>query len=194
MSAKPHDQVTELLSAMDRGDQGAWIELLPLVDRELRRIADARLGKAPNSSLQVTDLVHETYLQLLQRAGRPWENRRHFYVVTARAMQNLLVDRARRAAADKRGGGRQHVPLTEYAILEEPPALEMLLLHDALAKLEQVDRQQHEIVLLRYFAGLSIDEVAQAMGMSPSTIDRHWRFARAWLRRQMDGPAGNEGL
>jgi len=186
--APPTDEpVTELLRAMDRGEPDAWSQLLPLVDRHLRRLADARLGRSPDSSLQITDLVHETYLQMMQRSGGSWNDRRHFYGVAAHAMHGLLVDRARRAAAQKRGGGQRIVPLSDEPAAVEPPAFEMLALHDALQALADIDRQQHEIVMLRYFAGLSIDEVAQALEVSASTIDRQWRFARAWLQRTMAG-------
>jgi RNA polymerase sigma factor (TIGR02999 family) len=187
MPSPSDEPVTELLRAMDRGEPDAWSRLLPLVDRQLRRLADARLGRTPGSSLQVTDLVHETFLQMMQRSGGSWNDRRHFYGVAAHAMHGLLVDRARRATAAKRGGERQTLSLHDEPAAVEPPALEMLALHDALRKLADIDRQQHEIVMLRYFAGLSIDEVAQALDVSASTIDRQWRFARAWLQRTMAG-------
>lgn len=186
--ATPTDEpVTELLRAMDRGESDAWSRLLPLVDRHLRRLADARLGRNPGSSLQVTELVHETYLQMMQRSGGSWNDRRHFYGVAAHAMHGLLVDRARRAATAKRGGNERIVALADEPAAVEPPAIEMLALHDALQRLSEIDDRQHEIVMLRYFAGLSIDEVAKALDLSASTVDRQWRFARAWLQRAMIG-------
>lgn len=187
MPPASNEPVTAILRAMDRGDADAWSQLLPIVDQQLRRLADARLGRSPASSLQVTDLVHETYLQMMQGSGGSWRDRRHFYGVAAHAMHGLLVDRARRASAQKRGGGQRNVQLNDEPAATELPALETLALNDALQQLAEIDRQQHEIVMLRYFAGLSIDEVAQAMGTSPSSVDRQWRFARAWLQRTIAG-------
>ncbi|MCA8953386.1 MAG: sigma-70 family RNA polymerase sigma factor [Planctomycetes bacterium] len=185
MTSPRTHRVTELLAAIAGGRAAAWHELLPIVGAELRRIAGARLGRGPRRSLGVTELVNETCIRLLQRDGVDFENRRHFYGVVAHAMQGLLVDHARRACRQKRGGGVRRITLRDEPIAPAP-LTELLAVHEALARLAAIDRVQHEIVLLRYFSGLSIDEVADVLAVSPSTVDRQWRFARAWLRRELD--------
>jgi RNA polymerase sigma factor (TIGR02999 family) len=185
-------RVTELLVALDGGERSAWDELLPIVDAEFRHIARVRLGRGPRRGLNVTELVNETYVRLLQRSGGNWQSRRHFYGVVARAMQGLLLDHARRMTRLKRGGRQRPVTLPEDLVAETRPADDVLAMHEALSRLEVVDPVQHEIVLLRYFSGLGIDETAQALAVSPSTVDRQWRFARAWLRRELDAVVAAE--
>lgn len=184
--------LTELLAAAGAGRPAVWSRLLPLVDAALRRLARERLGRGPRPSIGVTDLVHETYLRLLARQDLSFANRRHFYGVVARAMRDLLVDRARRATRQKRGGDRRRVTLCEDLLADRAAADELLAVHAALERLAGEHPAHHEVVLLRYYSGLGIDEVAAALGVSPSTVDRQWRFARAWLRRELDPPESAE--
>ena len=186
MLSPPSNQVTRLLAELEVGDARAWAQLVPAIDRELRRIARSRLPRGACHSLRVTDLVQETYVRLLRRDGGSWQDRRHFYRVVAKAMQGLLVDHLRRRVRLKRGGGRR-VTLRDDMLASDVGTESSLLVHEALDRLAEEDPRQHEIVMLRYFHGLGIDEVARLVGVSPATVDRQWRFARAWLRRQLDG-------
>ena len=179
-------EITRLLQAIRKGQDGAWERLVGLVYDELKRIAKYRLrARSPGGQLSTTELVHETYLQLLGRLEASWENRRHFFGAVAQCMKEILVDEARRRGRRKRGGDWQRVFLESGLLSASGNELELLALDAALEKLKLDDPVQYEIVLLRYFAGLSIDEVAQALEVSPSSVDRNWRFARAWLQREI---------
>lgn len=202
MSGGSRQDVTELVEAATRGDARAADELLPVVYEELRRLAQAHLSREPaGQTLQPTALVHEAYLRLL--GGQPgdtvkWDNRGHFFGAAARAMRHILVERARRHAAEKRGGGRQREELDEAIATiatdskgDEP--LDLVALDRALDELERRDKLQCDVVMLRYFAGLTIEQAAAALAMSPATVKNKWSFARAWLRRALteDGGAGD---
>jgi RNA polymerase sigma factor (TIGR02999 family) len=166
-------------------------ELLPLLYEELRHLAatlSARLP--PGQTLQPTALVHEAYLRLVGEQDPGWNGRRHFFGAAAQAMRQILIDQARRKGTHKRGGGGRRVELTEGLVVIEPPADDLLAVDEAIQKLQVEKPHLAEIAMLRYFAGLSVDETAAVLGMSASTLAREWRFARAWLVRQLgDAPS-----
>lgn len=180
---------TQLLEAASAGDANAAGALLPLVYDELRRLAARKLaGEKPGQTLDATGLVHEAYLRLLgpQGQSQPFSNRRHFFAASAQAMRHILVESARRKGSVKRGGhGRADFDL---ALLPAPElAEELLAVHEAVDGLAATDPQAAELVGLRYFAGLSIPEAAEVLGIGPRSADRLWAFARAWLRREIAG-------
>jgi RNA polymerase sigma factor (TIGR02999 family) len=186
-------EVTQILHAIAEGDPGAASELLPLVYDELRKLAAHRLAhQAPGQTLQPTALVHEAYLRLVGDAeGSDWDNRGHFFAAAAEAMRRILVENARRKGRRKRGGDLIRLNLDAAEQVAVPEIREDLLaLDEALTKLTSVDSQAAQLVELRYFAGLSIPEAAQILGVSPRTADRLWAFARVWLLREVggDGP------
>ncbi len=185
--------LTVLLDRLGQGDPEARDRVVAAVYGELRMLARQRLAKGPEVSLQATELVHEMYTRLFRREDLNWENRRHFFGVAARAMQDIVIDRARRAAAQKRGGEAEHVRLSRaFAAATESPE-DVVLLGEALDRLGDVDPMAAEIVRLRYFVGLSGDETAEALGVSPATVDRRWVYAKTWLHRAMRGEDGNDG-
>jgi RNA polymerase sigma factor (TIGR02999 family) len=173
-------EVTNILSALQRGDPRAADQLLPLVYEELRKLAAEKLTQEkPGQTLQPTALVHEAYLRLV--GGQQFDNRGHFFVAAAEAMRRLLIDKARRKATQKRGGQRQRQELDAIAAPQRDE--ELLALDEALERLAGTDAQAAELVKLRYFAGLSQAESAEVLGVSTRTADRIWAFARAWLRQ-----------
>src|SRR4051812_2067797 len=184
--------VTQILNAIERGDPKAAAELLPLVYDELRKLAAARLAdERPGQTLQPTALVHEAYLRLVGGGPHaPWNGRGHFVAAAAEAMRRILVEQARRRRAAKRGGDRGRTDLDPDAVTAPAPDDELLALHEALDRLAAAHPEKAELVKLRYFAGLTADQAADALGVSPSTADRHWAYARAWLGRALGGPAG----
>jgi RNA polymerase sigma factor (TIGR02999 family) len=160
-------------------------ELAPLVYDELRRVAAAYMRRErPGQTLQATALVNEAYLRLAQ-AGTPWNDRRHFVGIAARSMRQILVERARARGAQKRWGGMNRVSMTDSLALASDPEVMLPALDEAINKLEQIDPEQARIVELRYFAGMSVEEAADAMGISPATLKRRWSLARAWLFREL---------
>jgi len=189
-------QVTELLHAAKDGDSRASAELLPLVYDELRKLAAARLANEPGGgagyTLQATALVHEAYLKLVTDQEATWASRGHFFGAAALAMRRLLVDRARTKQAIKHGGGMDRVGLDEMMATGIEPAPERVIALDgALSKLEGLSKRGAEVVHLRVFAGLSVEETAMSLGVSERTVKEDWRFARAWLRRELgDGAPG----
>ncbi len=182
--------VTRLLEAANRGDPQAAAELLPLVYDQLRRLAVAKLAKEkPGQTLNPTALVHEAYLRLV--GDQQFSGRGHFFAAAAEAIRRILVEQARRKNAVKRGPAFQRVDVPLDALTAPAPASELLALNDALDALAEKDPQKAELVKLRYFAGLTADEAAEALGISPSTADRHWAYARAWLTRTIrEGGSG----
>lgn len=181
-------QVTRILEAIGGGDQAALDRLLPLVYDELRRLAAARLShEAPGQTLQATALVHEAYLRLVGGAEPRFETRGHFFTAAAEAMRRILIDRARSKGRQKRGGRAKRLELNELDLAAPPPDDELLDLDEALSKLEQEDRVKAELVKLRFFAGLSVEQAAVALGISRATADRFWAFARAWLYHEIAG-------
>jgi RNA polymerase sigma factor (TIGR02999 family) len=182
-------EVTSILSAIDQGDPHAAEQLLPLVYDELRRLATQRLAQEkPGQTLQATALVHEAYLRLVDvEQAQHFNSRGHFFAAAAEAMRRILVDSARARKAEKRGGGRQRIELEPEELAAPQQDEKLLALHEALARLEQQDPQKAQLVKLRYFAGLSIRQVAEALDISTATANRDWAFARAWLQREMSG-------
>jgi len=180
-------EVTTLLSAWRGGDQDAFEKLIPIVYADLRRIA-ARYMRSENEghTLQTTALVHEAYLRLTGERERTWENRAHFFGVAAQIMRNLLVDHARKAVTTKRGGGIA-VQLDAGAGMTEISPEDLLALNEALARLAEVDPRASRIVELRYFVGLTIEEIAEVMDASVRTVNREWKTAKTWLRAELRG-------
>ena len=188
----PQD-ITKLLADWHAGDAEALERLAPLVYAELRRIARRQIGREREGhTLQATALVNEAYLRLAGGEGLAVQDRAHFYAVCAQVMRHVLVDHARAHARDKRGGGAVHVPLDEAAFAAGQGGDELVALDEALRGLEEVDPQKARVVSLRYFAGLSIEETAEVLGISPTTVRREWRRAKAWLYRAIAGGGGDE--
>jgi len=178
--------VTRILNAIERGDAKATDELLPLVYEELRILAAQRLShESPGQTLQATALVHEAYLRLVGDEPQSWENRGHFFAAAAEAMRRILVDNARRKEAVKHGGTQQRLRIELTGVATRVTPDEILVLNDVLASLAKEDSQAAEIVKLRLFAGLSVDQAAAATGISRATAYRQWTYARAWLRSRM---------
>lgn len=207
-------EVTRILSQIESGDPSVAEQLLPLVYDELRKLAAARLAQeSPGQTLQATALVHEAYLRLVKSPVRAstsqvsasqaspertsgkfespvetaprWDSRGHFFAAAAEAMRRILVDRARRQGSAKRGGGRERVAFDEATLVSTGPSEDVLALDEALSRFEGVDPRAAELVKLRYFAGLTIPEAAQSLGVSPRTADDIWAYARAWLFRAL---------
>jgi RNA polymerase sigma factor (TIGR02999 family) len=184
--------VTRLLDAAVAGDRKAATDLLPLVYDELRKLAAARMAaESPDQTLQPTALVHEAYLRLVGSADpASWENRGHFFAAAATAMRRILIERARQKRRIIHGGARRRQQLHADAVAAPVPDEDLLALDAALARLAERDPVKARLVELRYFAGLTGDQAAQVLGISPRTADRYWLYARAWLRREMDGSPG----
>jgi RNA polymerase sigma factor (TIGR02999 family) len=176
------------LLAWNSGDRGALDELLPLVYDELRRLAARYLQRErPGHTLQGTALVHEAYLRLIDQTRVKWQNRAHFLGVAAQIIRRILVDHARAKSSAKRGGGAVTLAVDDAIEVQGPRTADLVRLDDCLNELAQIDSQQASIVELRYFTGLSIEETAEALGISPATVKRDWAVARAWLFRAMAG-------
>ena len=187
--------VTELLTAIDAGDPKAADQLLPLIYAELRKLAVVRMAnEKPGQTLQPTALVHEAWLKIAGDGKEQFANRRHFFKAAANAMQQILIDIARRKQRLKHGGDQAGEELHESRIAMSVPSEELLAVNDALAALALEDPQAAEVVRLRYFVGMTVPETAAALDLAPRTVDRHWAFARAWLKRtirtSLSGPAG----
>jgi RNA polymerase sigma factor (TIGR02999 family) len=187
------NDITLILQAIDQGDPQAADELLPVVYRELRNLAARKLsGEKPGQTLQATALVHEAYLRLLgpdvgESRTAPWQGRGHFFAAAAEAMRRILVDQARRKATQKHGGKHQRAELDDRLAAVPARSDELLALDEALSDLEQHDEQLAKLVKLRYFAGLTHQQAAEALGISRRAADRLWTLARAWLFRQLSG-------
>jgi RNA polymerase sigma factor (TIGR02999 family) len=187
------NDVTQILSAIERGDAHAAEQLLPLVYSELRKLAEQRLAQEkPGQTLQATALVHDAYLRLVgQKDEQHWNSRGHFFAAAAEAMRRILVESARRKRRIKHGGNQQRVDFDVLACQVEAPVDDLLALDDALARLEATDEAAASLVKLRYFAGLTMPEVAAAMGVPLRTAERNWTFARTWLKRELSGGGGH---
>jgi RNA polymerase sigma factor (TIGR02999 family) len=180
--------VTRILVAIEGGDRQAAAELLPLVYEELRRLARAKLARErPGQTLQATALVHEAYLRLVGNADPGWTSRGHFFGAAARAMRRILVDEARRKGSEKRGGERERMGLEEAEAFAPMANQDLVALDEALRGLESEDAIKARLVELRFFGGLSVAEAACALGISEATAKRYWRYAKAWLHREMSG-------
>jgi RNA polymerase sigma factor (TIGR02999 family) len=182
-------EVTRILSAIEQGDPHAAEQLLPLVYDELRKLAAQRLSQEkPGQTLQATALVHEAYLRLVDtEQAQQWNSRGHFFAACAEAMRRILIDNARRKQADKRGGGRQRIEVDGVTVAAPEHHDDLLELDQALSELAAADPQAAELVKLRYFAGLSVPQAAEALGVAPRTANFLWAYARVWLRRRLGG-------
>lgn len=180
------ESITQLLVRWSKGDQGALDQLMPLVYDELRRMAGSFLRRQPHHpTLEPTVLVHEAYLRLVNQQGVSWDNRAQFFGLAATLMRRILVDHTRRQMAAKRSGGGVRVSLSEADRFNVEPDVDLLALDDALSGLAALNEQHSRIVELRYFGGLTIEETAAVMGVSHATVERGWKMARAWLRREL---------
>jgi RNA polymerase sigma factor (TIGR02999 family) len=186
--------VTRILSRIDSGDPTAAEQLLPLVYDELRRLASQKLAhEKPGQTLEATALVHEAYLRLVKsEVVQHWSSRRHFFLAAAESMRRILVENARRKKRLKRGGDRKRIDLPEQLTLDESSSDELLDLDAALERFGQVEADKAEVVKLHFFAGLKLSDIAQLLGLSEVTVKRHWRYARAWLHKDLTrGSDGN---
>jgi RNA polymerase sigma factor (TIGR02999 family) len=187
-------EVTELLEAVANGDPTAASRVLPLIYDELRKLAAQKLAhEKAGQTLQPTALVHEAYLRLVGGAESHWNGRGHFFAAAAEAMRRILVERARHRQRLKAGGDRQRQELPDIELAGAGSRPDLLALHEALTRLKQQDRRRAELVKLRFFAGLTIAEAARALGISDSTADNDWAYARSWLRLEIEGRAGSDG-
>ncbi len=179
--------MSQLLAAWSDGDREALDRLLPLVERELHRLAHQYMSRErPDHTLQTTALVNEAYMKLVDQTRVQWRNRAHFFAIAAQTMRRILIDHARRRRYDKRGGGARPLPLDEAAHITDERAAELVALDDALGLLQEVDERKVRVVELRYFGGLSVEETAEVLKVSPDTVGREWRRARAFLLREME--------
>ena len=188
-------EVTRILTAIEQGDPSAAEQLLPLVYDELRKLAAQKLShENPGQTLQATALVHEAYLRLVgdqspttnyQPPQQHWDNRGHFFAAAAEAMRRIMIDQARQKQSRRRGGGRQRQALDHLDIAAPEPSLDILALHQALERFETIDAVKANLVKLRYFAGLTLPQAAAALGISTTTADRYWSYARAWLHAEL---------
>jgi RNA polymerase sigma factor (TIGR02999 family) len=182
------EDVTQILREVSGGDRSAPARLMPLVYDELRHLADHYLRRErADHTLQPTALVHEAYLKLIDQTRVDWQNRAHFFGVAAQLMRRILVDHARRHQASKRGGFRQKLTLDEAVDYSRSRDVDLVKLDDALTALAKFDARQSRIVELRFFGGLTIEETAEAIGISPATVKVDWSMAKAWLRREIGG-------
>jgi RNA polymerase sigma factor (TIGR02999 family) len=185
-------EVTELLNQWAGGDEAAGEKVLPLVYGELRRIAKRSMKRrGPSHTLQTTAVVHEAYLRLLGDRGKQWENRTHFFGVAAKAMRQILVDYARASCAAKRGGQQRAVALDGALVVSDERMPELVALDDALTALAELHARQSQVVELRFFGGWSVEETAEALRVSPETVARDWRSAKAWLNRELERRGGD---
>lgn len=183
--------VTRILQ--DDDGEIATEKLLPIVYAELRKLATAQMAReTPGQTLQPTALVHEVYLRLVGDEDIRWENRGHFFAAAARSMRQILINRANRKKAVRHGGPRKRLELHDAVLVEEQQPERMLALDDALQRLEQIDERKGQIVMLRYFAGLSIEDTAKVLEVSPATVKREWQFARTWLHNEMNKSASDD--
>ena len=184
-------EVTQLLVDWSNGDEQALEKLLPLVNSELRRLASHYMRReSPGHTLQTSALVNEAYLRLVDQQQVRWQNRAHFFGIAAQLMRRILIDHARRHHYAKRGGGAPQVSLDETAVVSQERAAELIAVHEALEQLATFDPRKSRIVELRFFGGLNLDETAEVMELSPRTVQREWRAAKAWLYRML-GPQEN---
>ncbi len=188
MSDTEPTDITRLLDAASGGDPRAAQELLPLVYDQLRKAAQQQMAaERPDHTLQATALVHEAYIRLVGSHQTTWESRAHFYVAAAEAMRRILIEHARKRTRIKRGGGHKRVPLSAVYLAEDARPEEIVSVDAAIRRLEKRDSRMAKIVRLRFFAGLSVEETAQILGLSDRSVRREWALARAWLHRQL-GP------
>lgn len=189
-SSPPPHHVTSLLQAWSLGDEQALQQLIPIVYDELRRVAGRYMaGERASHTLQATALIHEVYVRLVDVQSASIRNRAHFLAICARLMRNVLVDFARSRRYEKRGGGAVHVELDEALHVSSMPDPDLVAVDEALERLAAFDVRKGQVVELRFFGGLSVDETAEALGISPETVMRDWKFAKSWLLRELDPEA-----
>jgi len=195
MDPSAYERATRTLEAASRGEPRAAEELLPILYEELLALARSRMARlAPGQTLQATALVHEAYLKLAGDRDAEWDGRRHFFGAAARAMRQILVDQARAKGSVKRGGDRRRLRVTiaeGEAPIFDAPVEDVLALDEALAALEAEDERKAQVVMLRYFVGMTTERIAETLGVSVPTAERDWRFAKAWLRRRLEGNSGD---
>ena len=180
------DDVTQLLRAWSEGDQQALEKLTPLVYAELHRRAHWQMAnERSGQTLQTTALVNEIYVQLIDLRGVTWRDRAHFFALSSRLIRRVLIDAARAKAAQKRGGRASHVELDENLLVSQEPRADVIALDDALTALAAIDERKSQVVELRFFGGLGIEETAEVLKVSPETVKRDWKLAKAWLRREL---------
>jgi len=190
-------EVTRILAAIEQGDLHAVDGLLPLVYQELRRLAAQRLSKeSPGQTLQATALVHEAYLRLVGNENQNWSGRHHFFAAAAEAMRRILIENARRKKSLRRGGGRRRIRLDEAILTKDDDAAadELIALDEALEKLSDRDRLSSDLIKLRFFAGLTMEQAADILGIPRRTADRNWAYARAWLYKEINKDDRNLSL
>ena len=188
MQGRRGGEITGLLGAFRNGEPEAEASLMELTYHELRKIAAGHMRRERSGhSLQTTDLVHEAYLRLVDQAATPLRDRAHFFQVAAHVMRQILIDRARKRHAGKRGGGVPEISLDRALDIAEAHSGDLLALEEALTRLENVDVRQSQVVEMRFFAGMSEDEIAKVLGISARTVNREWRMARAWLYKELYG-------
>ena len=186
MSENSKSHVTRLLHDARAGNRGVFEELLPIVYEELKRVAARQLSKErPNHTLQATALVHEAYLRLIDQHSVDWQNRAHFFSIAAEMMRRILVNYAAGRAAKKRGEAQTHVSFDEIGELAQENQIDVLLLDDALKRLAEIDAAQARVVEMKFFGGLTNEEIAEVLGVSDSTVKREWRMAKAWLAAEL---------
>lgn len=179
-------EITRLLVAWEGGDGEAFDRLIPLIYPELRRLAHRYMsGEAPDNTLQTTALIHEAYLRLIGAQNVQWQNRAHFFAISAHLMRRILVDFARRRHYQKRGGQVQKIPIADDLAVSDEPEMDLLRLHDALEALAVLSPRKAKVIELRYFGGLDVAETAEVLNISEASVLRDWRLARAWLRTQL---------
>jgi RNA polymerase sigma factor (TIGR02999 family) len=185
---------TSLLLAWGRGDQSALDQLMPLVEDELRRLARRHMSRERvGHTLQATALVNEAYLRLIEVTQVQWQNRAHFFAMASRVMRRILVDAARARRYQKRGGGAERVSLDEVLVVSSEPRHELVALDDAQSALAAIDARKSQVVEMRFFGGLSVEETAEALHVSADTVMRDWRLARGWLLRELSGEQRDDG-
>lgn len=186
--------LTRILLAIEKGDPVAADELLPLVYYELRKLAAHKMAnEAPGQTLQPTALVHEAYLRLVGNEDKKWAGRAHFFAAAAEAMRRILIDNARRKRAQRHGGGQQRIDVQDVEISADSDDEQLLSIHEALDKLAVKDKVKAELVKLRYFVGMTIEEAAQILGISEPTAKRYWTYARAWLYEEINSSGTHQG-
>ncbi len=187
------EEITQQLMNWSHGDKAALDQLVPLVYPELRRLAKRHMAReSPEHTLQTSALINEAYLKLIDQQHVGWQNRAHFFAVAAQVMRHILIDHARKHLYDKRGAGAQHVPLEEAAVSQQERAADLVRLDEALNVLTTLDPRRSQIIELKFFGGLNAEEIAEVMSISPSTVQREWRAAKAWLHHTMTDRTAND--